>query len=760
MNKMKFSNKIPASIVEDFIKELSKGHAELLRDLEAKPEEDEFAIDENWRIMMLKDADDIISLATRDFQRFLKVCMGVNIPVIRVEKMNLPLDSKKSIIVREDREYLESKSITKEESHVITSSPDGIFIRGYDTKGCMYGLYYLEKLMSFREAPFLTSFEITRSPIFNPRISVSVFEKVWPDPGDPRMYRNGYLSLLSHFSINGIHLYTNFFEYSTSDIFPELKNAKAEKNFQKLSRLVQRARKYGIGVYLILNTPVLPSNHEVFKKHPEIAGATQWFKEGTHRCMCTSHPDVLEYLKEGCQNFFIKIPNLKGLILIIGGEGFLHCYMRPVPRPKEGTNCPRCAKRPAEEVVAELVNTVADGVKEVSDHAEVMVWPYSAFVWSKDPYQLDFIKRLSKNATFLSEFEKDEEIPKKGFQKRIWDYSIDFIGPSKRFVEQAKLVKSRGLRLCAKTESAVTLEFYNVPYIPVMYRWYERFKKLGESNVDGLLMAWRLYGFTGSIPEEIEDWYSWTPLPEIDDLLGKIAKRDFGKRSVSLCLRAWKHFSNAMEYHPLIQPYFFGPLFMGPAHPLIFDVEEISTLPEIMFSPQIYLSEVDGITRRHGSKPLFATDLSWTGGPHLTEAFIEHLELFLREWEKGVSSLSEAVKRAEPRKKSRALKELGVAKIISHIVKTSINVARFYQMRDELKGKTAHVRKKWILEKMLEIARDEKANSTSALNLVEKDYRLGFAYTYDVAFTPEMIEAKIRQVEKLIQRIRQIMKHL
>ena len=193
---MKFSNKIPAMTVENFIKELSKGHTELLRDFEAKPEENEFVIDESWRIMMPKDADDLIATAAHDFQRFLKICMGVNIPVIRAEKMNLPLNSKKKIIVHEDREYLESKSIVKEESYVITSSPDGILIRGYDAKGCMYGLYYLEKLMSFREAPFLTSFEIVRSPIFNPRISVSVFEKVWPDPGDPRMYRNGYLSLI------------------------------------------------------------------------------------------------------------------------------------------------------------------------------------------------------------------------------------------------------------------------------------------------------------------------------------------------------------------------------------------------------------------------------------------------------------------------------------------------------------------------------------------------------------------------------------
>jgi hypothetical protein len=749
---MKTFNKIPIMIVENFVRELSKGHVEPLRNFETKQEQDEFVIDENWRIVIPQNASKIINTATRDFQRFLNICMGVDVPVGRVENVDRFLNCEKYIIIREDWEYLESRSIVKEESYIIRSSPSGISIRGYDAKGCMYGLYYLEKLMGFREAPFLRSFEIMRSPIFNPRVSVSVFEKIWPDPGDPKMYRDGYLSLMSHFSINGTHIYTNFFDYSMSDIFPQLKNTDAEKNFQKLNKLVQRAKKHGIDVYLTLNTPVLPPTHEVFKKHPEIAGATHRPQDSTNRSMCTSHPNVLEYLKDGCQNLFHKVPDLKGLILIIGSEGFLHCYTGPVPRPQEGTSCPRCAKRSAEEVVAELVNTVADGVKEVNDRAEVMVWPYSAFVWSKDPYQLDFIKRLSRNVTFLSEFEKDEVIPKKGFQKHIWDYSIDFIGPSKRFVEQAKLAKSCGLRLCAKTESAVSLEFYNVPCVPVMYRWYQRFKKIGETSVDGLLEAWRFYGFTGSIPEEIEDWYSWTPLPEIDDLLGKIAKRDLGEHSISLCSEAWKRFSKAMEYHPRIQPYFFGPLFMGPAHPLILDVEKSSTLPEIMFTDMIRLSEADGVTRRHGWKPLFATDLSWTGGPHLTECFIEHLEFFLREWEEGVSLLSEAVGKAEPRKRPRSLKDLGVAKMISHIIRTSINVARFYRMRDELKEEiTSKAKKRQILEGMLKIAREEKANSTSALKLVERDYRLGFGYTYEVAFTPEMIRAKIRQVEDLIQ---------
>ena len=285
-----------------------------------------------------------------------------------------------------------------------------------------------------------------------------------------------------------------------------------------------------------------------------------------------------------------------------------------------------------------------------------------------------------------------------------------------------------------------------------IYRWYERFKKLGESGADGLLEAWRFYGFTGSVPEEVEDWYSWSPLPEIDDLLGKIAKRDLGEPSVSLCLEAWRHFSKAMEYHPLIQPYFFGPLFMGPAHPLILDIERSPTLPKIMFTYQIYLSEVDGITRRHGKKPLFATDLSWTGGAHLTNAFIEHLELFLREWGEGVALFSEAVERAEPRKKSKALKELGVAKILYHIIRTSINAAKFYQMRDELKlESTPRARKRQLLEEMVDVAREEKENALSALKLVKHDYRLGFGYTYDVAFTSEMIKAKIKQVEGLIE---------
>ena len=49
-------------------------------------------------------------------------------------------------------------------------------------------------------------------------------------------------------------------------------------------------------------------------------------------------------------------PELTGLVLIIGGEGFYHCFMRSQNR---AADCPRCGRRSGSEVVAELAGMLS-----------------------------------------------------------------------------------------------------------------------------------------------------------------------------------------------------------------------------------------------------------------------------------------------------------------------------------------------------------------------------------------------------------------
>jgi hypothetical protein len=52
-------------------------------------------------------------------------------------------------------------------------------------------------------------------------------------------------------------------------------------------------------------------------------------------------------------------PKLDGAVIIIGGEGFYHCFMRPFDVKKGHTNCARCEALGADRVVANLCNRMA-----------------------------------------------------------------------------------------------------------------------------------------------------------------------------------------------------------------------------------------------------------------------------------------------------------------------------------------------------------------------------------------------------------------
>ena len=66
--------------------------------------------------------------------------------------------------------------------------------------------------------------------------------------------------------------------------FPEF-GAGHEQRLANLRRLVNRAKRYGIGVYLYMNEPrAMPL--DFFKNRPQMAGVV----EGDYRAMCTSDP--------------------------------------------------------------------------------------------------------------------------------------------------------------------------------------------------------------------------------------------------------------------------------------------------------------------------------------------------------------------------------------------------------------------------------------------------------------------------------------
>ena len=728
-----------------FVQQLNQAHTKLIRDKDAKPQQDEIELTDDWEIVLDLKPDDVVKTALKDFQDYLSVC----------QKVKISLSSEKSQHKKDINTMCLnlSSSFQSPESFQLKVSRSKVVLTGADSRGVKNGLHYLEHLFNFRGGPFLKVGEEKKKRIFETKITYSVFGKIFDGPNDLKTYGNNYLNLISHYGYNGVFLYVDLFDYAISKIIPELSHPLAEKNLMALNEFIERASWYGIDVYILPNAPAFLQNNSIFKNHPEIKGAVTFHKRV---CLCSSQKKVRDFYREVFSNIFYGCPGLSGLILIIGGECFFHCYTRPHPRPEEGTNCPVCGRRKPEEVVAELTNLIVDTAYQNSSKVKVMVWPYGVQFWSTSRYAFEFFKLLDKRAIITPNFETGDTFIRDGVKSSYFDYCISNIGPSKRFKKIANQSISQGHKLYVKTESAITIELSTLPYIPVLYRWQERYEKLAQCKVKGLIESWRLYGFTGSLSAEVGYWMSWQPHPDGEEILSRIASRVFGQQNTKEIQQAWRYFSEAFSYYPFSPMvtggiYFKGPTYLGPAHPLIFNVQKEYNLVKLFHKICGSAAEINEKVIRK----IYVSDLYWTQ-PFGVDMVISYFEKMRQSWGKGLKLFEEVCRKVPEIKRENAGKELGIASIIYSTIVTILNVARFYKFRDELFSKpTSLVKVKQITEKMISIAQKEIYNAENALKFVKDDYRLGYGFTYGIYYNDAMIRTKIGQVKEVIKEIQQ-----
>jgi hypothetical protein len=480
-------------------------------------------------------------------------------------------------------------------SIIISTSPNTkITIKSSTIEGFWAGIVYIEKSIEIKGIQFVKkAIEVKKNHSWKIQISQSPRGSNYLVPDlSPDYLSDDNFSLLTHYGINGMLIYGDFLFYSKSKIFPELNDPDFEKNIEILKDATERAKKYGISFYYVPVSPKLDANHPLYVNHPSVKGAKlSWKKSEKVHCLCSSDKQALAYHSEVMKNLFNRVPLLGGLILIVGGESYYHCYMRPAKslfsRGKK-TNCKKCAKSSAEEIISNFVKNTADAVHDSKPSAVILVWPYSAHIWSKDQYQLEFIKKLPKNVSLLSEIDKDQKYQKNEYTKSIWDYSIDYTGPSNRITEQIKTSKNQGLKYFIKSETALGLELFHMPYVPCIQRLAEKWNNINNLKPSGVLQSWLFYGMWGSPAEELGWWFNWNKDAEAKHIIEQISQRDFGL-AAPIIIESWKNISKAIGHLPCIPPYFTGPFFLGPAHPL-FPTKKF-TIPKVFHGALYYKQE-------------------------------------------------------------------------------------------------------------------------------------------------------------------------
>jgi len=548
------------------------------RDPEAKPGRQEMRIGKDWQIVLSTDAQPLAELMAKHLQDFLNQRMALNVTVEHRAPAALAKPTKKTITL------LESGIIstnTPPESFSIQAEPQRILVRGDSPAGLRSGVVKLVSLLGLRQAPILSLGRRT----YTPRVPRRVGTIPWMGSYRDLVFQGYNGVVLSGAENRGSFRAIpdpafSIYALSTSDAIPELKGLRKPDALARLNRYAEGARPYGLKTYLWLNLrPIFEADHPAFQAHPDIRGAlmyddTTWYEKRGKYILCTESPLVRQYLSETVSNLFQSVPGLAGIGVIIGGEEFHHCFMRPFEAEKGHTNCRRCEPLGHDRVVADLCNDLAAAARRVNPEAEVLAWPYSAvYVWSiGDPAQLGFIRNLKPGVALFTDIVKDDTLHKPdGVNKLLWDYSIDLPGPGKLAQQQLQACRAQGIAIHFKSEPELAFEASRLPGVPCLDRWVKRAEAMNAAGADG---AWIFPWFIpqlGASTAEVFSHYWWQPAPDPEKFLERFAERIAGKNAGPHLRRAWRYASQAMDVSPELGPYFSGAYYLGPAHPMCVD---------------------------------------------------------------------------------------------------------------------------------------------------------------------------------------------
>lgn len=459
-----------------------------------------------------------------------------------------------------------------------------VTLRGCDSAMMWRAMARLERTMAYRHAPILPIGKRTIKPHLDMRITTSMFAHGLEDPADPLAYTDDNLRHMAHLGYNNFFLYVNLWRFTDSKLLPELSAAEAAAKREDLRRLVARAARYGLTLTPLIAAPRLEAEHPVFARKPELKGGIVMRKTG--HALCTSQPLTHEFYAEQMGELARDVPGLGAFAFLIGGEGFLHCYTRAVPRTDRVTNCPRCGQQRPSQVLTPLLNSITAAVKDASPETRVIFWPYSSAIWQDVPAE-DYdwaedraiIAKLDRRASWLLEIDINHVFELPGVGKTyVSDYSLQFVGPSSKLLTVKPAMDEAGIELVVKTETNVDAGFHCVPYIPAMQRWAARHRAIQQTGAPVSWDTWRFNGLWESPSVEVAFWMDVEPQLSDEAIVRRIATRIYGSAAADDVMQGWQYFSDAWQtVYRQYGPYWMGPLVLGPAH--LFDLGHAFIMP-------------------------------------------------------------------------------------------------------------------------------------------------------------------------------------
>ena len=668
-------------------------------DIERLPSPGEVSVRELYIAEKFPDPEGLLETAYSDFERFLELCEigGKGYPV--------------RFICDSSMEF---------ESYNISVSESECTVRCGDTEGARRAIVYLEGEMTRLEGALLSLGEIKRRPYVKARITRGFFSPTNRPPkyGDELLddidyYPDEYLNRLAHSGTNGLWIYTSFRALVKTKYFNDDVTA-IEKRIEKLTRVVDKCKRYGVGVYIFAIEPLGLLDGEL-EGHESFLGARKRFR---YHPICLRAEDARDYLVSAVETLFRAVPDLAGYIDITAGERPTNCA--------SGANyrtCPRCRQYSRGENLAYACDVIREGIRRAGTGAKFISWTYGHRYW--DYADIDeYAEKLPSDVVMMQNFEDRGYNPQLGRDRVAFDYWLSYPGPSELFSETAKMSEKHGKELWAKMQICTSHELATVPYIPAPGLVFDKYLGARELGVTGVMECWYFGNYPSVMSRASGELAFRDDLSDKDGFLLDFAARVYGKSAASAVAAAWREFEEGYKNYPTnIMFSYYGPMHDGV-------VWQLSLIPKDNPLSRSWLL-IDAPKGDRIGECLFL-------GHTLDEA-ITLSETMLSHWRQGETLLPEGVGECRT-----------VAEAIGILISSGLNILKFYKLRGDLGRERGEARD--ILEEMRKLAVAEISNSKEMILLCESDPRLGYhSEAEGFKFFPEKLVRRVGAIKTMLE---------
>ena len=517
------------------------------------------------------------------------------------------------------------------------------------------------------------------------------------------------LKAIAKAGFNGIWLRGKLRELSPGNLFePFVKNV--PQRLVSLKNVCKRANDAGIGVWLFCTEPLgLPVNHPFWKKYPHLAGQkTQIYNYEPEYALCSSQPEVQNYLKDGFVQLFTAIP-LSGVILITSSEQVSNCYAHILSNPanykdpeafwNRECKCQRCRNRKAVDVISEIITNINSSITKVRPNAKTIAWDWSWNMHCRPPYSA-ITDKLPRDIIVMADFERGGKITRLQKQRNVEEYSLAYPGPSPRFKKHsAKTTKTHPL--FAKLQINTTHELATAVNLPMVVSLYRKIKYLRDNGCSGTMACWNFACEPDTLNvSAVNDLCVRKKIPQEKIWLSELARSYFGKNlNPDDIVRCWYAFHNAMQSYPLsgCKFLYWSPMNYAVAYPL---------------------------KQQFEGKPMGPSWLGHKWGDRIEDTFgdfslteiVKLLQSLQKHWLNAVGLYESALSGSA---ETATHNEIASAKFAGCCFRSCWNIYRWYQIHKNSRQSAFTTRE-------VSIIKDELENIEPVLSCLNTDPRLGF----------------------------------